>query len=119
VADVAGVWDFQGFCFCGGNEVEGVATDVYVAQSLRDLGHVAADSLVAGAAGFVVGVLLDCEGAGAVWGLGAVAIEAERGRGFSQQGVVVGAVEEAQEQACENGEDAPPLGAEEEVFRAG
>ena len=66
MTDVAGVGDLQGISHGGADEMEGVAADVNVTQSLRDFGHVAGDALAAGAIWRMVSVCGEGGGMGAV-----------------------------------------------------
>ena len=59
MADITGVRNFHGLRFRRADEMERVAANIDVAYRLRNLGHVTFDALVAGAARFMVGVLLD------------------------------------------------------------
>ena len=75
------------------DEGESVGADFYVGDGGGDFGHVAGDATAAGGTFFVVRVLFECGGAGAVERERTVAVEADLVAGLAELRVTVGAVD--------------------------
>ena len=88
----AGIGDLVFIGHGGSDKSEGVSADLDVGNSRGDFRHMACDATAAGGAFFVLGVLFDRGGAGAVQRKWAVAIEAQLVGGFAELRVVIGTV---------------------------
>ncbi len=86
------VGDFIGIRHCGGDEPEGVATDIHVCNGLFDFRHVTGNALTSGTAHFMVRVLLDGARVRTIGRAGSVAFETQYVGRLDQQSIVVGAV---------------------------
>ena len=76
MADVARIRDLVVFRHCRRDESECVAADVIVGKGLLDLRHVAGDTLVSKASGFVAGVLRNRAGVRSIGRAWTVALQA-------------------------------------------
>src|SRR5579872_7436467 len=92
MAHIARIGDLQALGPGGRDEAEGMAANVHTRNGLLDFRHVAGDALAAGAARFMVSVLLDGRRTRAVGRTRTVTIEAQNIDGFEQVGVVFSAM---------------------------